>query len=419
MYEDENLLHHIQRSLLSYKDIKGVTEKFIPPDYEDISKYIRFDELLQKLAGTSIAYEEKKDQLRKYLKTENIYLWFQDYNSGPLSIPRLSKFLDELLPFNNKQYTPHIKAYLRWSGNLAKLPLKHTLKVSNSKVIMQTHEICETARDNEDIMLKALIDELQGEETVLDFKKANKAFHRTNRNLKRYVSGLIEYKANLLVIRLDLGYNKDYFDRNRASLYENLPASAELIPSEISDDTDKPKEQLTFHEYRLEAEKTQLQSDLQSMKEYRAKFFRAIKNKYAVEGFIWKLEYGADKSFHYHCLILLNGDKHREDIIIAKDMGEIWKKLTIDADSKTTKGIYWNCNANKENYRYLALGHLNASDTTMKNNLFKYVLSYLAKTDYYLKMAKTADRTIGMGSDKVKVKSGRPRKPVLVDHAIT
>jgi len=377
MYEDENLLAHIEYSLLSRQDIEGVTEKFIPHDYEDISNYIRFDELLQILAGTSIAYEEKKDRLRNYLNTKNIYLWSRKYYGSPLSIPRLSKPLDELLPFNNKEYTPHIKAYLRWWDNLAKLPLEHTLKVSDPKSVIQRYEISETAIDNENIMLKALIDELQGEETVLDLKKANKAFQRTNRNLKKYVSGLIEYKANLLVIRLDLGYNKDYFDRNRASLYENLPTSAELIPGEISDDNDRPKEQLTLHEYRLEAENNQLQCDLQSMKEYRAKFFRAIKNKYAVEGFIWKLEYGADKNFHYHCLILLNGDKHREDINIAKDMGEIWKKLTIDADSKTTKGIYWNCNANKENYRYLALGHLNASDTTMKNNLFKYVLSYL------------------------------------------
>ena len=55
----------------------------------------------------------------------------------------------------------------------------------------------------------------------------------------------------------------------------------------------------------------------------------------------------------------------------------------------------------------------------MKANLFRYVLPYLAKTDYYLKMAKTDDRTIGMGSDKVKIKSGRPRKAVLVNHAIT
>lgn len=156
MYEDENLLHHIQRSLLSYKDIKGVTKKFIPPDYDDISNYIRFDELLQKLADTNIAYEKKKNQLRNYLNTKNIYLWYRDYDSSLLSIPRLSKPLEELLPFN-KEYTPHIKAYLRWSGNWAKLPLEHTLKVSNSKVIMQTHEICETARDNEDIMLKALI----------------------------------------------------------------------------------------------------------------------------------------------------------------------------------------------------------------------------------------------------------------------
>ena len=60
MYKDENLLTHIQYSLLSYQDIKGVTKKVITQDYDDISNYIRFDELLQKLADTNIAYEKKK-----------------------------------------------------------------------------------------------------------------------------------------------------------------------------------------------------------------------------------------------------------------------------------------------------------------------------------------------------------------------
>lgn len=107
---------------------------------------------------------------------------------------------------------------------------------------------------------------------------------------------------------------------------------------------------------------------------------------------------------------MLDGDRHREDITIAKDMGEIWKQITNDESTKISKGIYWNCNADKNRYHHLAIGHLNASDETMKHNLFTYVLPYLAKTDYYLKVAKSKDRTIGMGLDKEKVKSGRPRK---------
>lgn len=394
MYHDESLLTHVQSSLLGYHEAKGEINRVISSDYDDISHYIRFDELLQKLADKSVSYEGKKDSLRAFLNTKNIYLWYYHNFRNSAGIPRLGKPLEEVLPFNNKEYTPHIKAYLRW---LEQLP-DHVFTNRNLA-------LSENAVGNEEILLDSLIKELQSDQTQLGFKKAIKAFHRTNRSLKKYVNDLLEYKANLLLIRLDIGFNKIYLDQSRNSLGDDLLKSlAEVDPKDITDKTPNFKDQY------VEALNTQLEADLKSIKAYRAKFFRLLKSKYAIEGFIWKLEFGADKSFHYHCLFLLNGDKHREDISIAKDMGEMWKQLTVNEDGETTKGIYWNCNAHKEKYKYLAIGHLHANNTDMKNNLFKYVLTYLAKTDYYIKLARTNDRTIGMGNDKEKIKSGRPRK---------
>ena len=399
MSNDIDFLYQFKESFFSYTEKAGKTIRLIPStDYDDVLNYIRFDEVLQKLASKDLSIDKKKDSLKKFLNTKNIYLWFWKNHTGVAMIPHGAKPLDELLPYNDKKYSPYVNAYLRWLANFSELELDHIFQSGIKNLALSPNAIA-----NEDVILKSLVDALQSEETTVEVKKAIKAFHRTNRDLKKYVESLIAYKANLLLIRLDLAFNKDYLDTQKKLAYDKL---SETLNDDVYDDTDTR----TFYEKRLDIESSLIASDLKTIKDYRAKFFRIIKRKYDVKGFIWKLEYGVDKSFHYHCLLMLDGDKHREDISIAMDMGEMWKKLTHDESCDVVKGIYWNCNANKDKYKHLAIGQLNASNKTMIDNLFTYVLPYLAKTDYYFKLAKTNDRAIGMGNDKVKVKSGRPRK---------
>lgn len=408
--QDEKFINQLSESLLAYQEHNGKTVKYISHSHDDILNYIRFDQLLQKLADTKISFTEKKNQIREYLNTNNIYLYYMSRSSGVHSVPYLSKTLEEVIPYNNKEYTPHINAYFRWLDSLKDLKL-------DSLFTGRDLAKSPNAIENEILMLDSLFEELQSEATKADFKKAIKAFHRSNRNLKSYMTDLIAYKANLLLIRLDLGFNKDYIDKTKWSAYENL-ATENQITNDADSTTDAEATEVKTHlEKRIDLENMLLEQDLRLIKDYRAKFFRTIKRKYNVKGFIWKLEYGGDKSFHYHCLIMLDGDLHREDITIAQDMGELWKQITTDESTGLTRGIYWNCNAHKEKYRHLAIGQLNASDTTMINNLFTYVLPYLAKTDYYLKIAKSSDRSIGMGNDKVKIKSGRPRKTMANENA--
>lgn len=408
--QDENFINQLSESLLAYQEHNGKTVKCISHSHDDILNYIRFDQLLQKLADTKISFTKKKNQIREYLNTNNIYLYYMSRSLGVHSVPYLSKTLEEVIPYNNKEYTPHINAYFRWLDSLKDLKL-------DSLFTGRDLAKSPNAIENEILMLDSLFEELQSEATKADFKKAIKAFHRSNRNLKSYMTDLIAYKANLLLIRLDLGFNKDYIDKTKWSAYENL-ATENQITNDADSTTDAEATEVKTHlEKRIDLENMLLEQNLRLIKDYRAKFFRIIKRKYNVKGFIWKLEYGGDKSFHYHCLIMLDGDLHREDITIAQDMGELWKQITTDESTALTHGIYWNCNAHKEKYRHLAIGQLNASDTTMINNLFTYVLPYLAKTDYYLKIAKSNDRSIGMGNDKVKIKSGRPRKTMANENA--
>ena len=53
--------------------------------------------------------------------------------------------------------------------------------------------------------------------------------------------------------------------------------------------------------------------------------------------FVWALEQGESKGFHYHIAILFDGSSRYGAYKIASDLGEIWKKVTQG------NGIYFNC----------------------------------------------------------------------------
>lgn len=367
-------------SHVPYFDEYGSSNFLLYNDQDNIRRYIEFDELLRKISQNGYDYEMANKKLFRFFGNRDLYQMYSNNFFNDFSIPLIDLPLNKLLPFNTGEYTPHIKAYFRWVRNLANMDIDNILysnKISNK----------ELNEKNEKKLLESLIKELQSEQTKNDFKKLNKEVQRRARTLKNYVQNLIDYKANLLVIRLDLAYNKNYIDQRKNFILQN-----------------------SGYQDFLKLNNERLANDLKEIKECKTKFFRAIKNKYNVVGYIWKLEYGLEKEFHYHCLILLDGDKHREDGTIAKSMGEMWKQINSEDGGMTTKGVYWNCNDDKHKYKHLAIGQLNANNTKMIGDLFNYVLPYMAKMDYYIKSSASNDRSVGTGERKYKEKSGRPRK---------
>ena len=195
---------------------------------------------------------------------------------------------------------------------------------------------------------------------------------KTYAGLVKYIRGLHDHHSKLLVIRLDLGYQKQFC----GSLEHDDPVS------------------------------------YSEAKQHRKSFIKYLKKEYSTDclvGYVWKLEYGKIKSYHYHVLLLFNGQRVREDITIARLLGEHWKNIITNG-----AGLYFNCNAKKFMYKNCGIGMISHDDAAMRKNLEEAVLNYLVKADYYIKFSVKGGRAFGKGALPKKSPSrlGRPRKAV-------
>lgn len=203
------------------------------------------------------------------------------------------------------------------------------------------------------------------------------------RSVQHYINGLFDYRSRLLVIRIDLSYRKGLFRKIRTNI------------------SNKP---LSKQEHKLEA----LKAWSLEVQEHRKMLLKSLKKHYskALIGYMWKLEYTEIKSFHYHMMFFLDGSEHREDITIAQNIGELWVNGITQGD-----GLYWNCNANKDQYRNLGVGMISHHEAVLRDNVIKTAL-YLVKKDYLIRsvMFNSKNRAFGKGQIPDKSKSGRPRK---------
>lgn len=192
-------------------------------------------------------------------------------------------------------------------------------------------------------------------------------FSRTSRknyaSLVNYINKLFDKQSRLLVIRIDLGYTEK---------------SSKEITSEMA----------INHRNKL-LKNTRNNEIFQYMR-----------------GYVWKLEFGVSKVYHYHMLFLFDGSKVREDINIARRIGEYWCSSITNGN-----GIYFNCNRIKDTYKCLGIGMINHFEHTKRDNLKKAAL-YLTKTDSYIKLVlPTGARVFGKGEipHSSLIKKGRPR----------
>jgi hypothetical protein len=125
-------------------------------------------------------------------------------------------------------------------------------------------------------------------------------------------------------------------------------------------------------------------------------------------GNIWRLEYGTDKGFHYHCIFFFDGSQVREDIPLANRIGQYWSNNITQG-----RGLYHNCNLHKDDYNRCGIGMMNWNDFELIDNL-KSATRYLVKPDDYLNtFTNNIDigRTFGRGTIQEKTETrGRPRQ---------
>lgn len=157
--------------------------------------------------------------------------------------------------------------------------------------------------------------------------------------------------------------------------------------------------------------KASIQDDLtfQEMKAYFSKMlkkFHEDKNLPNIVGFIWKLEFGQKKGYHYHCIFFMDGNKFKSDNYYAEMIGEYWSKITLD------KGYYFNCHRDKIKYRHLAIGIARHNDQTFFDNLDQ-VLLYVCKQDQFIIDKRLLNRGLRVfGTSQLPTKAspvGRPR----------
>lgn len=205
-----------------------------------------------------------------------------------------------------------------------------------------------------------------------------RAANKNYSELLKYIDALFARHSRLLVLRVDFSYRKGEFNIEDFSEPRNRLNILHLVSAEIV--------------------------------KHRIELISYLKNKcpeLGLKGYVWKLEYGREKGHHYHMMFFLDGAKVRQDIVIAKRIGEYWNNVVTQG-----KGLYYNCNGDKNKYKYCGVGMLSYSDAEALHNL-KRAAVYLTKVDRYISACMPGNkRTFGKGGvpKAIERSVGRPRR---------
>ncbi len=124
-------------------------------------------------------------------------------------------------------------------------------------------------------------------------------------------------------------------------------------------------------------------------------------------GHIFKKEFTEDKGPHIHSLFIFDGQKVRKDEFIGEKIGKYWKNEITDG-----KGIYYNCNREKDKYAFCALGTIDHTDDAKRTVLKEKAIAYLCKEEQSVGPIKQSgnERSFTRGiAPRKKSNAGRPR----------
>jgi hypothetical protein len=341
-----------------YSSLANIDEKTSSLIYCEDRKVLR---LLQALGETCLAIANSKGVI--YSCNEEKRLECNDLGEQLLSIMKNGMIdrVDSIIPVS--RFNPLVRLAL---------DAIHAKNASYFARNLKVHEKTEKL----EIVVKVLnevVDDIRKGAGSDDFKRVLKNYKRGAEENRKKLSQLVDEMfciySKVLVVRVDLSYKR---------------ASPAYL---CSDD-------VTHMEAR---------SDLKTLlKDMKTKLF---KSNYIT--YVWKLEYGPLKGYHYHAFFFFDGSKVRADVELARKIGEHWSTIVTKG-----RGWYFNCNACKNHYPSPAIGMIEHSNLIKIANLKNKALEYLMKVDHFVRqIADEKIRTFGKGaiSKKIDKKRGRPR----------
>lgn len=344
----------------------GQIGEIITHDQDHLIMIAELDEVIREICDREEVVFGSREQVRERRATRTVSGKFLTF----ACCANLS-YLDNIRQtFPNHRLSPYIKIYFEQVG---KLSIERQINDRDwgrySSVNKANFEF-----------LNALVQAIRSDARAKSFKKLRDGFRRraakNRRSLRLYANKMFEVYSRILVLRIDFGYRHDVYAGTRICFQSNMAVS------------------------RVVTDRNKLIEDIK--KRYKNSFI----------GYVWKLEYGLRKGFHYHFVLMLDGSKVREDITIAKDIGEYWRICVTKGE-----GLYFNCNASVARYRKCGIGMVSHFDQIKRDGL-DAAMKYLTKPDFYIQASlPSRARTLGKGvmPDVSKHRRGAPRRRICVD----
>ncbi|QLI80848.1 inovirus-type Gp2 protein [Chitinibacter fontanus] len=158
-------------------------------------------------------------------------------------------------------------------------------------------------------------------------------------SIKEYIDYKFNLHSRLLIIRLDLGFKDN-----------------------------------TTGQYNAEYARACLQKLMNNKRK-----LKLFSNE---RGYVWSLEYGQDKGFHFHCFFIFDGSSSQQDQTIGHAIGQYWVNIITQGT-----GSYYCSNDDKAKFEAegtLGIGMIHRYEHHKRANLMS-IASYLAKDDALIK----------------------------------
>ncbi len=192
---------------------------------------------------------------------------------------------------------------------------------------------------------------------------SNRSNAKIDKSVSKYLDQLHDQYSKVLALRVDVGYSKEH--------------SQEMSLDEIKRD---------------------IKHLLNNRRSNRTLFEHQV-------GYVLKYEYTPCKGPHVHGLFLYDGQYVQKDSHIGEQLGQYWVKTTDG------KGVYYNCNRDKNAYEQCGIGMIDHSDTAKRAILKDNIIPYMLKAEQSIDGLKSArERSVTKGIIRTrKSNAGRPR----------